>query len=294
MPTANILQPLTDVEEWVLERLHSLGLGWGLAIVGLTVLIRCCMLPLIVRQFRSQREMKLHQPELKRMQAKHKGGDRQELQREMAAYYKSHGINPLASVAPLLLQIPVFISLYLLLRSDANSGVFGDGGFLFIPDLTLKAHGTVLVALMVIYVSSQIASSAIATRTLQSSHRGIAMALPLLFVTVIARFPAGLAIYSITTSIWSMSQQIVFWRLSPAVPAGTAALLAEAEDVLEAGEDSKFERALDGEAEQASSNGSSNGHSSGAVTKTKPRSKPKPAAPTHSRSKKKKRSRSRR
>ena len=291
MPTANILQPLTDVEEWVLERLHSLGLGWGLAIVGLTVLIRCCMLPLIVRQFRSQREMKLHQPELKRMQAKHKGGDRQELQREMAAYYKTHGMNPLASVAPLLLQIPVFISLYLLLRHDASNGVFGDGGFLFIPDLTLKAHGTVLIALMLIYVSSQIASSAIATRTLQSSHRGIAMALPLLFVTVIARFPAGLAIYSITTSIWSMSQQIVFWRLSPAVPAGSAALVAEAEDVLEAGEDSKFERALDAEiAEEASSNGSSNGHSSGAATKAKP----KPAAPTHSRSKKKKRSRSRR
>ena len=145
---------------------------------------------------------------------------------------------------------------------------------------------------MAIYVSSQIASSAIATRTLQSSHRGIAMALPLLFVTVIARFPAGLAIYSITTSIWSMSQQIVFWRLSPAVPAGTAALVAEAEDVIEAGEDSKFERALEAEAEAdvAVSNGSSNGHSNGAAAATKA----KPAAPTHSRSKKKKRSRSRR
>ena len=286
MLTANILQPLTDVEEWVLEHLHSLGLGWGLAIVGLTVLIRCCMLPLIVRQFRSQRELKLHQPELKRMQAKHKGGDRQELQREMAAYYKEHGINPLASVAPLLLQIPVFISLYLLLRSDASSGLFGNGGFLFIPDLTEKAHGGVLIALMLIYVSSQIASSAIATRTLQSSHRGLAMAFPLLFVTVIARFPAGLAIYSITTSIWSMSQQVVFWRLSPAVPAGTAALVAEAEDVLEAGEDSKLERGLEAEAAAAPANGRSGG-----VVVAK---RVKPAAPTHSRSKKKKRSRSRR
>jgi YidC/Oxa1 family membrane protein insertase len=272
-PIANILQPLSDVEEWVLEHLHSVGFSWGLAIVGLTLLTRFLMLPLIVRQFRSQREMKLHMPELKRLQAKHKGGDKQELQREMAAYYKTHGINPIASVGPLLLQIPIFISLYLLLRHDATNGLFGDGGFLFIPDLTAKPTGGVLIAMMLLYVSSQLASSAIATRTLQSSHRGVAMVLPLLFVGIIARFPAGLAIYSITTSFWSLGQQITFWRLSPAVPAGTAALAAEAEDVLEAGEDSKFEQALEREAETEAQ-------------------QPKP--PTHSRSKKKKRSRSRR
>ena len=78
------------------------------------------------------------------------------------------------------------------------------------------------------------ASSAIATRTMQNSHRGLAMGVPLLFAGVIIRFPAGLAIYSITTSLWSLGQQIVFWRLSPAIPSGSAAVLAEAEDVLDA------------------------------------------------------------
>ncbi len=107
---------------------------------------------------------------------------------------------------------------------------------------------------------------------LQSSHRGIAMGLPLLFATVIMRFPAGLAIYSITTSLWSLGQQIVFWRLSPAVPSGTAALMAEAEDVMEAGEDSKFEAAIEAEV---------------AAESAEP-------VKQHSRSKKKKRSRSRR
>lgn len=238
---ANILQPLNDVEEWVLEALHGIGLGWGLAIVGLTLLTRLLTLPLVVRQFRSQREMKLHMPELKRMQEEHKD-DKQRLQQEMAAYYRVHGINPLASVGPLLLQIPIFISLYMLLRQDATSGLFGDTGFLFIPDLTSKPHGAVLVAMLLVYVCSQIASSAIATRTMQSSHRGIAMGMPLLFATVIMRFPAGLAIYSITTSLWSLGQQITFWRLSPAVPSGSAALMAEAEDVIEAGEDAKKRR----------------------------------------------------
>lgn len=269
---ANILQPLNDVEEWVLEGLHGAGLTWGLAIVGLTLLTRMLTLPLVVRQFRSQREMKLHMPELKRIRKQHRD-DKQKLQLEMTAYYREHGINPLASVGPLLLQVPIFISLYMLLRQDATDGMFGDSGFLFVPDLTAKPEGAVLVAMLLIYVCSQLASSAIATRTLQSTHRGIAMGLPLLFATVIMRFPAGLAIYSITTSLWSLGQQITFWRLSPATPAGTPALLSEAEDVVGAGADSKLEAALEAEiAEEGRA----------------------PAKPAHSRSKKKKRSRSRR
>ena len=269
---ANILQPLNDVEEWVLESLHGIGLTWGLAIVGLTLMTRMLTLPLVVRQFRSQREMKLHMPELKRMKDRHKG-DKQKLQQEMSAYYREHGINPLASVGPLLLQVPIFISLYMLLRQDATNGLFGDTGFLFIPDLTAKPEGAVLIAMLLVYVCSQLASSAIATRTMQSSHRGLAMGLPILFATVIVRFPAGLAIYSITTSFWSLGQQITFWRLSPAVPSGTAALAAEAEDVIDAGEDSKLEEALEAEVEAE---------------------REAPARPLHSRSKKKKRSRSRR
>ncbi len=269
---ANILQPLNDVEEWVLESLHGIGLTWGLAIVGLTLMTRMLTLPLVVRQFRSQREMKLHMPELKRMKERYKG-DKQKLQQEMSAYYREHGINPLASVGPLLLQVPIFISLYMLLRQDATNGLFGDTGFLFIPDLTAKPEGAVLIAMLLVYVCSQLASSAIATRTMQSSHRGLAMGLPILFATVIVRFPAGLAIYSITTSLWSLGQQITFWRLSPAVPSGTAALAAEAEDVIDAGEDSKFEEALEAEVEAE---------------------RQAPARPVHSRSKKKKRSRSRR
>lgn len=272
MPVANILQPLTDAEEWVLESLHDLGLGWGLAIVGLTVLIRLCTVPLLVRQFRSQRELKRHMPEMKRMQERYKD-DRQRLQREMAAYYRAHGINPLASVGPLLIQIPVFISLYMLLRADASSGLFGDSGFLFIPDLTEKPHGAVLVAMLLAYLCSQVVSSAIATRTLQTGHRGVAMALPLLFAGVIARFPAGLALYSLTSSLWSLGQQVAFWRLSPAMPAGTAALAAEVEDVLEAGQDGAPEH----EPVAVAASGDGSGSAAG-----------------HPRSKKRKRSRSRR
>ena len=152
---ANVLAPLISIEEWTLERLHSIGLGWGLAIVGLTVLVRVSTVPLVVRQFRSQRELREHMPEMKRLQKRHKD-DRERLQQEMQAYYREHGINPLSAFAPVLVQIPVFISLYYLMREDVKSGLFGDAGFLFIPHLTDKPHGAVLVALILAYLTSQI------------------------------------------------------------------------------------------------------------------------------------------
>ncbi len=214
MPVANILAPLTNVEEWVLEKLHSVGVGWGLAIVGLVVLVRLSTLPLVVRQFRSQRELREHMPEMRKLQTRHKD-DKQRLQKELQAYYKEHGINPLASFAPLLIQIPIFISLYYLMRQDVKSGLFGDAGFLFIPQLTEKPVGGVLVALIMCYLTSQIAGSLIATRAMKGGQKGLMLALPILFVGIVARFPAGLAVYWITTSLWTLGQQVVMWRLQP-------------------------------------------------------------------------------
>jgi YidC/Oxa1 family membrane protein insertase len=234
---ANVLQPLIGVEQWTLKLLHSIGLGWGLAIVGLTVLVRVCTLPLVVRQFRSQRELRRHMPQMRELQKRHKG-DRERLNREMQAYYREHGINPLSAFAPLLVQIPVFISLYYLMRHDVKNGLFGDAGLLFIPHLTEKPHGAVLVALILTYLTSQIAGSLIATRTMQGGQRGLMLALPLLFVGIVARFPAGLAVYWITTSLWTLGQQLAFWRLgaggvpelggSPALATAGAPAAAEA------------------------------------------------------------------
>ena len=215
MVLANLLSPLISIEEWTLETLHSIGLGWGLAIVGLTVLVRLSTVPLVVRQFRSQRELREHMPEMKRIQKRHKG-DRERLQREMQSYYREHGINPLSAFTPMLIQIPVFISLYYLMRGDVKSGLFGDAGFLFVPSLTDKPHGAVLIALITAYLASQIGGSLIATRSMQGGQRGLMLALPLLFVGVVARFPAGLAVYWITTSLWTLGQQTVLWRLAPA------------------------------------------------------------------------------
>ncbi len=237
MPVADILAPLTNVEEWVLEALHSIGLGWGLAIVGLVMLVRLCTLPLVVRQFRSQRELREHMPEMRKLQQRYKN-DKQRLQQEMQAYYREHGINPLASFAPLLVQIPIFISLYYLMRQDVKSGLFGDAGFLFIPQLTEKPVGGVLVVLIMCYLTSQIASSLIATRAMKGGQKGLMLALPLIFVGIVARFPAGLAVYWITTSLWTLGQQIVMWRMQPGMAPQTmsGAMAMETGGTLEPGD----------------------------------------------------------
>jgi len=224
---ANVLAPLISAEEWTLEGLHALGLGWGFAIVGLTMLVRLSTVPLVVRQFRSQRALREHMPEMKRIQQRYKD-DRQRLQRELGDYYREHGINPLGTLLPLLVQIPIFVSLYFLMRSDVKSGLFGDAGFLLIPHLTERPEGGVLVALVLAYLTSQLSGSLIATRSMQGGQRKLMLALPLVFVGVVARFPAGLAVYWITTSLWTLGQQVVFWRLAPAAPpAGLSALAPE-------------------------------------------------------------------
>ena len=84
-----------------------------------------------------------------------------------------------------------------------------DTGFLFIPDLTAKATGAVLIMLIVLYVGTQLASSLLMSTTTDKTQRLIFMALPFFFVIFIINFPAGLLVYWITTNIWTIGQQYI-------------------------------------------------------------------------------------
>ena len=88
----------------------------GLAIILLTIAVRLLLLPLSIKQTRSMREMQRIQPEVKKIQQKHKG-DRQKMNEEMMALYKEHGVNPFGGCAPLLLQFPVLIALFYVIRT---------------------------------------------------------------------------------------------------------------------------------------------------------------------------------
>jgi len=236
---ANPLQPLINFFEWILTSFHDkVGLGWGLSIIAMTVLVRAALLPLTFKQFKSMQSLASHAPEMKKLQERYKH-DKEKLNAEMMKFYRENKINPFASCLPLLAQLPVFLSLFYMLRKDlridicpeinppgtANPvpcGEGGDAGFLFIPDLTNKATGWVLAILIVLYVGSQLASTLLMSTTTDRTQRMIFLALPFFFVIFIINFPAGLLLYWITTNLWTIVQQaIIRKRLGPMRPPGS-------------------------------------------------------------------------
>ncbi len=250
---ANIIQeafsPLISLFEAVLVFLHEhAGLSWGLAIVGLTVVVRAVMMPLTFSQFRSMRKMQLLAPEMKALKEKYKE-DKQRQNEEMMKLYRENKVNPFASCLPLALQLPVFISLFYMLRTDLKKHICGpalrahgivttkaiekatcnqvdphSATFLFVPDITAKATGVVLVALIALYLASQITSTLLMSASAEPSQRWMMLGLPLIFIVFLLRYPAGLLIYWITTNLWTIGQGY-FVRRSygpPPAPAGKA------------------------------------------------------------------------
>ena len=264
---ANVIEdafsPLISVFEEIMVFIHAhlVGGSWGLAIVGLTVLIRALLVPLTYRQLKSMQEMQRLAPQIAALKEKYKE-DKQRQQQELMKFYQENKINPLASCLPLLLQLPVFISLFYMLRTDLKFDICGpqlreyysrelgkpitsnsqipqnavthmghtvkgltevgcnvvapgSAKFLFIPDITAKATGAVLVVLLMLYVGSQLGSTLIATATADPNQRRLMLLLPLVFVVILFRYPAGLLVYWITTNVWTIGQQFLIKRRLP-------------------------------------------------------------------------------
>src|SRR3954447_19958783 len=100
------------------------GISWVLSIIGLTVLIRAALIPLFVKQIKSSRNMQLLQPKVKELQKKY-GHDRERLTQETMALYKETGTNPFSSCLPLIVQMPIFLSLFRLIDNASKGNVKG-------------------------------------------------------------------------------------------------------------------------------------------------------------------------
>jgi YidC/Oxa1 family membrane protein insertase len=256
--TANVFQPLIDVFETVLKFFHnSGGISWGWSIVLLTIAVRAVLVPLTFRQIKSMVRMQTFAPQMKELQQKYKD-DKQRQQQEMMKFYKDNNVNPLSSCLPMVLQLPVFISLYYMLRQSLRNdicqgvqlkfqqayatahhvtlaaahgqttacGSSAPGAhFLFVSDLTAKATGIELGVLIVLYVGSQLGSTLVmSAATTDPMQRRIMMFMPLIFVLFVIRFPAGLLVYWITTNLWTVAQQyLVKKRVGPSQAAAVVA-----------------------------------------------------------------------
>jgi len=255
---ANIFQPLIDVFEAVLKVFHdNLGVSWGFSIVLLTIAMRAVLLPLTLKQFHSMQKMQVIAPQMKELQKKYKE-DKQRQQQEIMKLYQEHKINPLSSCLPLVAQIPVFISLFYMLRTSLRAdicpaiqrahqhisaataishshtvpcGPHGGAGFLFINDLTDKATGATLIVLIILYVGTQLLSTQLMqTPGMDPTMKRVTQLMPLFFVIFVISFPAGVIVYWITTNAWTMAQQVIVRRII-----GPPPVLATAGDGASAG-----------------------------------------------------------
>jgi YidC/Oxa1 family membrane protein insertase len=224
-----ILSQLVLLLHWILvtinDYLSSLGLGpdwtWGLAIIGLTIIVRLVLFPLTWKQFKSAQQMQVIQPQIKELQKKYKN-DRGKLQQETMKLYQEHRVNPFASCLPLLLQLPVFIALYAAIKGlgplsdpvyQASVQALNNASFLWLPHL---GQPDPYYILLVLYVASQMISTELMLATQSDKTQKMLMrAMPIIFVIFLYRFPAGLFVYWVTTNIWTIGQQLIIRRTMP-------------------------------------------------------------------------------
>jgi YidC/Oxa1 family membrane protein insertase len=222
--TIPIISQLEDVMKHVLNFFHTnIGLPWAWSIVATTVVVRMILVPLTIRQIHSMQNLQKFAPQMKEIQKKYKQ-DKQKQNEELMKFYRENNINPAASCLPMLLQLPVFIALYYTLKhfkTNFHPGPNADLSFLhFIP--SISAHTTTHwggYVLLVVYVASQMASTLFMAATADKTQRALFMIMPLFFVFVIARFPAGLVLYWVTTNLWTVGQGLITRRLVSRTPA---------------------------------------------------------------------------
>ncbi|AZZ50089.1 membrane protein insertase YidC [Rathayibacter rathayi] len=268
-----ILWPLKWVVELLLVAFHQLltftgmeaaaGITWVLSIVGLVIVIRAALIPIFVKQIKSQRRMLEVAPQLKKIQDKYKGKrdqlSREAMSRETMELYKKTGTNPLASCLPLLIQMPIFFSLFSVLNAAQHSqrGVgpldetlarqFGEANLFGVAPLHQSIQGAlaqggqepviVIAVIMVVLmtasqfitqlqiVSKNMSPEAKASPTFKQ-QRILLYILPLVFAFSGFAFPLGVMFYWLTSNIWTMIQQFIVIRNMP-TPGSEAAKARE-------------------------------------------------------------------
>ena len=247
----SIMNALYTAVSWVIMEIHDLltpafgsysGVTWTLSIIGLVLIIRILLIPLFVKQIKSQRAMTALAPKMKEIQNKYKD-DRQKQSEEMMKLYKEHKTNPLASCFPILAQAPIMFALFTVLngigqnkprgvltlddvQSAANAQFFGapiSQTFMGSSDLTVK-----LVTVLLIFIMS--ASTFTTQRQLMvkgmpknndpnnmmlQQQKIMLYLFPIIFALSGVHFPIGVLIYWSTTNFWTWGQQYYVLKRNP-------------------------------------------------------------------------------
>ena len=259
---STILNPIYFAVSWVIVTLHDLlgfivgksaheSLKWSLAIIGLVVLIRIILIPLFVKQIKSQRALTALQPKMKEIQKRYKD-DRQKQSEEMMKLYKEHKTNPLSSCLPIIAQAPIFFSLFTVLNGIAHNhphGVFskivngvnvGTDAFksaqtakffgASLSDSFLNTHVTSTKLVTVALILFMSATTFTTQRQLMvkgmpkndgandmmaQQQKIMLYIFPVIFAVSGVNFPVGVLIYWGTTNLWTFGQQYYVIKRNP-------------------------------------------------------------------------------
>ena len=273
-----LLIPIRFVIEAILVAFHwfwtnvvqlnpDAGLTWVLSVLGLVLVVRAALIPIFVRQIKSQRRMLEIAPKLKKIQDKYKGKkdqfSREAMSRETMALYKQEGTSPFSSCLPLLLQMPIFFGLFTVLSNAQNPNIkqgvgllneqlsrsFGDAELDFGPlgsaplhlaistsdgNVTVIVTAAIMVVLMTasqfitqLQIMSKNQSAEMKASPMFRQQRILLYLLPLVFAFSGFTFPIGVMFYWLVSNFWTMGQQFIVIRNMP-TPGSEAALAREA------------------------------------------------------------------
>ena len=245
----SILNPLYNAVSWVMITFHDLlsftnneNLQWSVGIIALVVLIRIILIPLFVKQIKSQRALTALQPHMKAIQKKYKD-DRQKQSEEMMKLYREHKTNPFASCFPILAQAPIFFALFTVLNgisqnkphgflkgeyliSAQQADFFGaplSGTFLGSSDGKTKLVAILLIAFMsatTFTTQRQLMVKGMpkmdSSNNMMLQQQKIMLYLfPIIFAVTGVNFPIGVLIYWSTTNLWTWGQQFYVIKRNP-------------------------------------------------------------------------------
>ena len=254
-----ILNPLYNLVSGIIVLFHNLlsplfgkdsGVTWSLSIMGLVVVIRIVLIPLFVKQIKSQRALTALQPQMKEIQKKYKD-DRQKQSEEMMKLYKEHKTNPLASCFPILAQAPIFFALFTVLNGIAaktDAGVsapiargFLKGDYLYSAaqaeffgakiSQTFLGSDDIKVKIVTVFLIFVMSATTFTTQrqlmtkgmpkmdssnNMMLQQQKIMLYLfPLIFAISGVNFPVGVLIYWSTTNFWTWGQQYYVIKRNP-------------------------------------------------------------------------------
>lgn len=193
---------------WFLEKIDSVVGNWGWAIIILTLIIKLLFFKLTETQYKSMARMRKFGPRIQQLKERHKD-DREAMQKAMMDLYKKEGFNPLGGCWPMLLQFPVFIALYEVLRASVE--LRHAPWILWIHDLSAPDPYYILPVLygVVMFAQQKLSGS---TMTMDETQRKLMMIMPLGLAVFFAFFPAGLVLYWLTSVLISVTQQWLIMR----------------------------------------------------------------------------------